>query len=115
MKCDVIDLANKKKGSINLDEDIFGLEVRKDLLARAVKWQLSRRQAGTHKTKERNEVKYAEQRKVAEAANAVKAKAKAKEESDRFSVVDASLPLEQLRQQLIEIVEPVLANFKSAV
>ena len=56
MKCDVIDLANKKKGSINLDEDIFGLEVRKDLLARAVKWQLSRRQAGTHKTKERNEV-----------------------------------------------------------
>ena len=56
MKCDVIDLANKKKGSINLDEDIFGLDVRKDLLARAVKWQLSRRQAGTHKTKERNEV-----------------------------------------------------------
>ena len=34
MKCDVIDLANKKKGSINLDEDIFGLDVRKDLLAR---------------------------------------------------------------------------------
>ena len=56
MKCDVIDLANKKKGSINLDEGVFGLEVRKDLLARAVKWQLARRQAGTHKTKERNEV-----------------------------------------------------------
>lgn len=56
MKCDVIDLANKKTGSINLNEGIFGLEVRKDLLARAVKWQLSRRQAGTHKTKERNEV-----------------------------------------------------------
>ena len=56
MKCDVIDLANKKTGSINLDEGIFGLEVRKDLLARAVRWQLSRRQAGTHKTKERNEV-----------------------------------------------------------
>ena len=56
MKCDVIDLANKKTGSINLDEGIFGLEVRKDLLARAVKWQLSRRQAGTHKTKERGEI-----------------------------------------------------------
>ena len=56
MKCDVIDLANKKKGSINLDEGVFGLEVRKDLLARAVKWQLARRQVGTHKTKERNEV-----------------------------------------------------------
>ena len=39
----------------------------------------------------------------------------AKEESARFTVVDASLPLEQLRQQLIEIVEPVLAKFKSAV
>ena len=34
----------------------FGLKIRKDLLARAVKWQLSNRQAGTHKTKERNEV-----------------------------------------------------------
>ena len=56
MKCDVIDLANKKTGSINLNEGVFGLEVRKDLLARAVKWQLARRQAGTHKTKERNEV-----------------------------------------------------------
>lgn len=56
MKCDVIDLANKKQGSIDLDEGVFGLEVRKDLLARAVKWQLSRRQAGTHKTKGRSEV-----------------------------------------------------------
>ena len=56
MKCDIIDLANKKKGSIDLDEGIFGLKIRKDLLARAVKWQLSNRQAGTHKTKERNEV-----------------------------------------------------------
>lgn len=56
MKCDVIDLANKKKGSIELDEGVFGLEVRKDLLTRAVRWQLSRRQAGTHKTKGRSEV-----------------------------------------------------------
>ena len=56
MKCDVIDLANKKKGSLELDESIFGIEVRKDLLARAVRWQLSRRQAGTHKTKQRGEV-----------------------------------------------------------
>lgn len=56
MKCDVIDLANTKKGVIDLDEGVFGLEVRTDLLARAVKWQLSRRQAGTHKTKQRGEV-----------------------------------------------------------
>jgi large subunit ribosomal protein L4 len=56
MKCDVINLANTKKGVIDLDESIFGLEIRKDLLARAVNWQLSRRQAGTHKVKERGEV-----------------------------------------------------------
>ncbi|MEK9724742.1 MAG: 50S ribosomal protein L4 [Rhodospirillaceae bacterium] len=56
MKCDVIDLGNKKTGSIDLDDAVFGVEVRKDLLARAVKWQLSRRQAGTHKVKQRSEV-----------------------------------------------------------
>ena len=37
MKCDVIDLANKKQGTIDLDEEVFGLDVRRDLLARAVK------------------------------------------------------------------------------
>ena len=56
MKCDVVDLNAKKKGSMDLDEGVFGIEVRKDLLARAVKWQLSRRQAGTHKVKTRSEV-----------------------------------------------------------
>jgi len=56
MKCDVIDLANKKKGTIDLDEGVFGLDIRRDLLARAVNWQLSKRQAGTHKTKQRGEV-----------------------------------------------------------
>ena len=56
MKYDIISLENKKKGSINLDEAVFGVDVRKDLLARAVKWQLSHRQAGTHKTKQRSEV-----------------------------------------------------------
>ena len=56
MKCDVVDLSAKKKGSIDLDEGVFGVDIREDLLARAVKWQLSRRQAGTHKTKQRSEV-----------------------------------------------------------
>ncbi len=56
MKLDVINLAKKKTGSIELDEDIFGVEVRSDVLARAVRWQLSTRQAGTHKTKNRSEV-----------------------------------------------------------
>jgi large subunit ribosomal protein L4 len=56
MKCDVIDLANKKKGTIDLDDEVFGVEVRKDLLARTVNWQLDKRQSGNHKTKGRSEV-----------------------------------------------------------
>ena len=56
MKCDVIDLANKKKGTIDLDDEIFGVEIRKDLMARTVNWQLDKRQSGSHKTKERAEV-----------------------------------------------------------
>ena len=56
MKCDVIDLANKKKGTIDLDEAVFGVEVRKDLLARTVNWQLDKRRSGNHKVKERAEV-----------------------------------------------------------
>jgi len=56
MKCDVISLANKKTGSIDLDDGVFGLEVRKDLLARAVNWQLAKRRSGNHKVKARSEV-----------------------------------------------------------
>ena len=57
MKIDVIKLDAGKAGSVDLDDAIFGIEeVRADLLQRAVKYQLSRRQAGTHKTKERGEI-----------------------------------------------------------
>lgn len=51
MKCDVITLDNSAAGSIELADDVFGLEVRVDLLQRVVRWQLAKRQAGTHKTK----------------------------------------------------------------
>lgn len=56
MKCDVISLANKKAGTIELDDSVFGLEVRGDLLARAVNWQLAKRRSGDHKVKGRSEV-----------------------------------------------------------
>ncbi len=56
MKCDVITLDNKKDGTINLDDAIFGVEVRGDLMARYVNWQLAKRRAGTHKVKGRSEV-----------------------------------------------------------
>ena len=56
MKLDVISLDNKKAGNIDLDDAIFGVEVRSDLLQRAVRWQLAKRQAGTHKSRNRSEV-----------------------------------------------------------
>lgn len=56
MKQSIISLANKKVGDIDLDDEIFGVDVRGDLLARAVTWQLAKRRAGTHKVKGRSEV-----------------------------------------------------------
>ena len=51
MKCTVTNLDNKQVGEIDLADEIFALPVRKDILARAVNWQLNKRRAGTHKTK----------------------------------------------------------------
>ncbi len=56
MKVDVLDMENKKAGSIDLDDAVFGLEPRADILHRCVVYQLAKRQQGTHKAKERNEV-----------------------------------------------------------
>jgi large subunit ribosomal protein L4 len=57
MKCPVTTLENKAAGEITLDDEIFGLPVRADILARMVNWQLAKRRAGTHKAKERGEVR----------------------------------------------------------
>lgn len=57
IQCDVLTLDNKTSGQMELSEDVFGLEVRRDILHRAVKWQLAKRQSGTHKVKERGEVR----------------------------------------------------------
>ena len=51
MKQDILNLDNKNVGSIELDESIFGLEVRADILHRVVNWQLAKRRAGTHSVK----------------------------------------------------------------
>jgi large subunit ribosomal protein L4 len=56
MKVDVITLDAGSAGSAELDEAIFGLPARPDLLQRAVRWQLAKRQAGTHKSKGRSEI-----------------------------------------------------------
>jgi len=57
MNCDVISLANKKVGTIDLDPSIFAVDVRKDIMARMVSWQLAKRRAGTHKVKSRGEIR----------------------------------------------------------
>ena len=49
-------LEGKSAGSVQLSDEIFGLEPRKDIIARCIQWQLAKRQAGTHKAKGRAEV-----------------------------------------------------------
>ena len=56
MDVKVTTLDGKAAGSIALDDGIFGLEPRADILQRMIRWQLSKRQAGTHKTKMRGEI-----------------------------------------------------------
>jgi large subunit ribosomal protein L4 len=51
MKLAITDLDNKEVGSIDLADDVFGLPIRRDILARVVHWQLAKRRAGTHATK----------------------------------------------------------------
>ncbi len=58
MKLDVIKLDGKKAGSVELDEALFGLEPRADILHRVVRWQRNKAQAGTHKVKTRSETSY---------------------------------------------------------
>ena len=56
MKVDITTLEGASAGSVELDEAIFGLEPRADILQRCVRWQLAKRQAGTHKTLGRSDI-----------------------------------------------------------
>ena len=58
MKLDVIKLDAGKAGSIDLDDEIFGLDPRADILHRVVRWQRAKAQAGTHSVLTRAEVSY---------------------------------------------------------
>ncbi|KEO60187.1 50S ribosomal protein L4 [Thioclava indica] len=58
MKLDVIKLDAGKSGSIDLADEIFGLEPRADILHRVVRWQRAKAQAGTHSTLGRADVSY---------------------------------------------------------
>jgi large subunit ribosomal protein L4 len=56
MKTTVKNLKNEAVGEIELDDAVFGLPARADLLARTVNWQLAKRRAGTHKAKGISEI-----------------------------------------------------------
>ena len=43
-------------GKVSLSDTVFGLEPRQDILARMVRWQLAKKQQGTHQSKGRADV-----------------------------------------------------------
>ncbi len=57
MKLDVIALDGQKSGQVDLSDEIFGLEPREDIIQRMVRYQLAKKQAGTHKSKTRGEIR----------------------------------------------------------
>tara|TARA_B100001287_G_scaffold182477_1_gene153938 strand:+ start:985 stop:1602 length:618 start_codon:yes stop_codon:yes gene_type:complete len=58
MKLKVIKIDGASAGSVELGDDIFGLDPRIDILHRVVRWQRNKAQAGTHKVKTRSETSY---------------------------------------------------------
>ena len=56
MKLDITTLDGGSAGSVELNEAIFGLEPRADILQRMVRYQLAKRRAGTHAVKNRSDV-----------------------------------------------------------
>src|ERR1700722_8727191 len=56
MKTKVLNLDNKAAGDVELNDAIFGLEPRADLIQRVVVWQLAKRRSGQHKVLTRAEI-----------------------------------------------------------
>jgi large subunit ribosomal protein L4 len=56
VKIDITSLDGSSTGSIELKDDIFGLEPREDLIARMIRYQLAKRRAGTHAVKNRADI-----------------------------------------------------------
>ncbi|WP_333830334.1 50S ribosomal protein L4 [Pararhodobacter sp.] len=58
MKIEVIKLDNAAAGEVELNDAIYGLEPRADILHRVVRWQRAKAQAGTHSVLGRSDVSY---------------------------------------------------------
>jgi large subunit ribosomal protein L4 len=56
VKIDITSFDGENAGSLELDDAIFGLAPREDLIARMVRYQLAKRRAGTHQTLGRSNI-----------------------------------------------------------
>jgi large subunit ribosomal protein L4 len=56
MDLKITTLAGKDAGQVKLSEEIFGLDPREDILQRVVRWQLAKKQQGTHQSKGRADI-----------------------------------------------------------
>src|SRR3954454_5423182 len=56
MDLKITTLGGKDAGKVELSDGIFGLDPREDILQRVVRWQLAKKQQGTHKAKGRAEI-----------------------------------------------------------
>jgi large subunit ribosomal protein L4 len=56
MDLKITTLGGEDAGKLELSDGIFGLDPREDILQRVVRWQLAKKQQGTHKAKGRAEI-----------------------------------------------------------
>ena len=56
MDLKITTLAGADAGKVSLSDEVFGLDPREDILQRVVRWQLAKKQQGTHKAKGRAEI-----------------------------------------------------------
>ena len=56
LKIKVYDLDNKEVEDLSVPSSIFDVELKADIVAKVVNWQLSNKRQGSHKVKERNEI-----------------------------------------------------------
>jgi large subunit ribosomal protein L4 len=56
MDINITTLSGADAGKVSLSDEIFGLEPREDILQRVVRWQLAKKQQGTHQAKGRADI-----------------------------------------------------------
>ena len=57
MKIKSVNLSNKVGKEINLNEKVFGIVPREDIVSRVIRWQLANRRLGNHSVQTRSQVK----------------------------------------------------------